>query len=188
VSRCWLALIDDDPGGAFASASVRDAVGEPQGTLACWRRRAKPVRGALRCDERIIDSDGAEAWISLVLAPPGIRVPFDDGAVQHARREILAGTPLAGVSTLLRDDSHLEGSITVARGPRAGACLAHDPFARIFPALLLHVGPGILGSVHPPTGPTIERYGSANPWPWDHFEEPSADGHARNARAARETE
>ncbi len=178
MSRCWLALVDEDPTGAFASAPVRDATGGPQGALACWRRRAKPTRGALRGDERIIDRDGAEASISLVLAPPGIRVPFDDGAVQQARREVLAGIPFDAVSTLLRDDSHFEGSITVARGPGATKWLADDPFARIFPARLLHVGPGILGSVHPPTGPTIERYGSANPWPWNRFEPTPADGHA----------
>jgi len=188
VSRCWLALVDGEPVGAFASASVMDAAGKPQGTLACWRRRAKPTRGALRCDERIIDRDGAEASISLVLAPPGIRLPFDDGAVQHARREVLAGIPFDAVSTLLRDDSHFEGSITVARSPRATEWLADDPFARIFPARLLHVGPGMLGSVDPPTGPTIERYGSANPWPWEHFEQPLADGRGRNARTARKTE
>ena len=175
MSRCWLALVDADPASAFASARVSDAAGVPEGTLACWRGRAKPTRGALRCDARIIDADGAEAWISLVLAPRGIRVPFDDGAVQHARREVLAGIPFDAVSTLLRDDSHFEGSITVACRPRATERLVDDPFARIFPARLLRVGPGILGRVHPPTGPTIERYGSANPWPWDRFEQLPAD-------------
>ncbi|HME05185.1 MAG TPA: hypothetical protein VKG38_19330 [Solirubrobacteraceae bacterium] len=171
MSRCWLALIDGDPEGAFASAPVGDAEGTPRGTLACWRTRAKPTRGSLRCDERIIDVRGAEAWFSLVLAPPGIRLPFDDGAVQHARREVLASTPFDAVSTLLRDNSHFAGSITVARGPGAIERLVDDPFARIFPARVLRVGPGILGRVHPPTGPCIERYGSARPWPWDRFEE-----------------
>ena len=28
---------------------------------------------------------------------------------------------------------------------------------------------GVLGAAHPPVGPVIERYGSANPWPGDRF-------------------
>ncbi|HUE27636.1 MAG TPA: hypothetical protein VMP89_12750, partial [Solirubrobacteraceae bacterium] len=124
---------------------------------------------ALRVDERLIDPRGAPAWISLVLAPPGIRLPFDDLAVQQARRLVLSRQPLAAVSTLLRDDSHFEGAITVARSADDQRWLREDPFARIFPGTLLAVEEGILGSVPAPTGPTIERYGSGNPWPWDSF-------------------
>ncbi len=47
--------------------------------------------------------------------------------------------------------------------------LADDPFARIFPARLLDVDSGLFGAVPPPAGPTIERYGSTEPWPWDRF-------------------
>ena len=46
---------------------------------------------------------------------------------------------------------------------------ADDPFARIFRASLLRVGPGVLGATTAPAGPAIESYGSANPWPWDRF-------------------
>jgi hypothetical protein len=143
--------------------------GRPAGILAAWRRQAKPVREALRVDGRLIDPSGPPAWISLVLPPPDIRMPFDDVAVQHARRIILTGSFPAAVSTLLRDDSHFEGAITVARSPTDKHRLRDDPFARIFPARLLAVEAGILGSVRAPTGPTIERYGSGNPWPWDRF-------------------
>jgi hypothetical protein len=69
----------------------------------------------------------------------------------------------------LRDDSHFEGAITIARGCAARAKLADDPFACIFPARIVRVDGGLLGRVPPPVGPTIERYGSANPWPWDRF-------------------
>jgi hypothetical protein len=31
------------------------------------------------------------------------------------------------------------------------------------------VAAGIVGRLPPPVGPTIERYGSANPWPWDRY-------------------
>ena len=51
----------------------------------------------------------------------------------------------------------------------ARALLADDPFARVFPARMLRVDGGLFGRVPPPVGPTIERYGSANPWPWDRF-------------------
>lgn len=170
MSRCWLALIDGPVEGAQASARASTMDGQEAGTLAAWRQQAKPVRGALRVDDRMIDSVGGPAWISLVLAPPGVRLPFDDLAVQQARRLVLSRPPLGVVSTLLRDNSHLEGAITVApRSAGAVRWLQDDPFARIFPRMLLAVTAGLLGSVAAPTGPTIERYGSANPWPWDRF-------------------
>ncbi|MBV9413556.1 MAG: hypothetical protein JO363_01130 [Solirubrobacterales bacterium] len=82
---------------------------------------------------------------------------------------MLSRPPLDAVSTLLRDDSHFEGAISVVRSEDSAPWLRDDPFARIFPAMLLTIDAGILGSVAPPAGPTIERYGSSNPWPWDKF-------------------
>jgi hypothetical protein len=169
MSRCWLALVEGDVAGADAAALASTLDGRPAGTLAAWRRRAKPVRDALRVDERLIDPDGAPAWISLVLPPLGVRLAFDDLAVQQARRLVLLHPFAGAISTLLRDDSHFEGAVTVARSATEKHRLPEDPFARIFPATVLAVGAGILGSVAPPTGPTIERYGSGNPWPWDRF-------------------
>lgn len=169
MTRSWLALVDEEPGSAFASAAATSPAGLPLGVLACWRQAAKPVRGALRCDERIIDAGGAEAWVSLVHLPPDVRMPFDDLAVQQARRALLSRRRFDAVSTLLRDSSHFEGSIVVARGAGAERRLEEDPFARLFPAQLLHIDAGLLGRAPAPTGPTIERYGSANPWPWDRF-------------------
>jgi len=32
------------------------------------------------------------------------------------------------------------------------------------------VSAGVMGAASAPAGPTIERYGSANPWPWDRFD------------------
>ena len=169
MSRCWLALIQGPAEGAQASAPVSSLDGEGAGTLAAWRQKAKPVRNALRVDGRLIDPRGARAWISLVLAPGGVRLPFDDLAVQQARRLVLGRQPLAAVSTLLRDDAHFEGAISVARSAQEMRWLRADPFARIYPAMLLAVEAGIFGSLAAPTGPTIERYGSGNPWPWDRF-------------------
>ena len=169
MSRCWLALVDRQTNGADAAARAFTTDGHPAGTLAAWRRRAKPVREALRVDERLIDPSGEAAWISLVLPPAGVRLAFDDLAVQQARRLVLRQPFPAAVSTLLRDDSHFEGAITVARSAVELQRLREDPFVRIFPSRLLWVEAGILGSAPPPTGPTIERYGSGNPWPWDRF-------------------
>ena len=170
MSRCWLALVEGLPKGADAAAGAFTTDGHSAGTLAAWRRPAKPVRDALRVDERLIDPDGSAGWISLVLPPPGVRLAFDDPAVQQARRLVLLHPFPAGGSTLLRDDSHFEGAITVARSPAEKQRLRDDPFARIFPSRMLSIEAGILGAVSPPTGPTIERYGSDNPWPWDRFD------------------
>jgi hypothetical protein len=169
MTRCWLALLEAPAADATAQAEVHDADANPVGWLAAWRRRAKPVRTARRVDHRIVDPDGEPAWISLVLPPEGVRLAFDDLAVQAARRRVLAEPPQDAVSTLMRDASHFEGTITVARGAGV-ARLADDPFARIFPARILRVGAGVLGATPAPAGPVIERYGSANPWPWDRFD------------------
>ena len=168
MSWCWLDLLDARPDDATAAAAVADADGRPSGWLAAWRRRARPTRAARRVDDRIVDAAGDAAWISLVRPPAGVRLPFDDLAVQQARRELLALEPFDAVTTLLTDDSHFEGSLLVARGERA-ARLGDDPFARVFPRRVLHVGAGVLGRVPWPAGPVIERYGSAQPWPADRF-------------------
>ncbi len=165
TSWCWLAVVDEPPDGATAAALLRErATGEAAGWLAAWCRRAKPVRHALRADGRIVDPGGEAATISLVLPPREWRLKFDDPAVQQARRDVLARRPPDAVSTLLFDASHFAGSITVRRG-----ALASDPFARIFPARVLEVGAGVVGRMPMPCGPTIERHGSENPWPWPAF-------------------
>jgi hypothetical protein len=168
VSWAWLALVDERPAGADAAASLRMLTGEPAGVLAAWRRRAKPTRHARRADARIVDPAGASARISLVIPPSGVKLAFDDLAIQRARRDLLLMEPFDAVTTLLTDDSHFQGSLLVARGEGA-ARLADDPFARVFPARVLHVGAGVLGRVPWPAGPVIERYGSAQPWPADRY-------------------
>ena len=169
MTRCWLALLESPAADAAAQARVHESDGSPAGWLAAWRRRAKPVRAARRVDDRLVDPGGEPAWVSLVLPPDGVRLAFDDLAVQQARRRVLAEPPQDALSTLMRDASHFEGAITVARG-MGEARLGDDPFARIFPARILRVGAGVLGAVIAPAGPVIERYGSANPWPWDRFD------------------
>jgi hypothetical protein len=165
VSQCWLALVDEAPHGAAAAAELAEPDGAPAGWLAAWLQRAKPVRSALRVDPRIVDPRGDCGWVSLVLVPPGFELPFDDLAVQQARRDVLARPPARAVSTLLHDSSRLQGAITVTDE----RCAA-DPFARLASRRVLRADRGLFGRPKPPVGPTIERYGSANPWPWDHYD------------------
>lgn len=162
----WVALVDELPADAAAAAPVHED-GRAVGFLAAWQQRAKPRREALRAYPPLVDPHGEPAWASVVLVPAGFRLAFDDLAVQQARRRALAEPPADVISALLRDASHFEGSITVRRGDDAVAWLRDDPFGFVFPARLLRVGPGMLGMSRPPVGPTIERYGSANPWPGD---------------------
>ena len=168
MSCCWLALLEAHTDQADAQAPAVDATGVPAGWFTAWYGRRKPVRSARRVDARIVDPEGPAAWVSLVRPPDGVRLPFDDLAVQQARRDVLAGHPHDAVSTLMGDASHFEGAVTVARG-EAVTRLGADPFARVFPARILSVAAGLFGKVPPPCGPTIERYGSAQPWPWDRF-------------------
>jgi hypothetical protein len=168
VSWCWLALVAEPPGDATAAARAFDESEAPAGVLAAWCRRARPTREARRADARIIDAAGPPAVVSLVLPPPGVRLAFDDVAVQQARRDVLAHGGFDALSTLLTDASHFEGAITVARGGDV-RLLRDDPFARVFPQRILRVEAGLFGTVPPPAGPTIERYGSASPWPADRF-------------------
>jgi hypothetical protein len=163
TSWAWLALVAQVPDDADAVSPVDG------GFLAAWKRRAKPVSDARRVDARLIDPDGEPAVVSLVLPPPGVSLLFDDPSVQQARRRVLAEPPFDAVSTLLRDSSHFEGAVTVARGADEARLRWEDPFARVFPARLLRVQGGLFGRVPAPAGPTIERYGSAQPWPWDRF-------------------
>ena len=166
MSWCWLDLLAAPADDAGAQARVFEPDGTPAGWLGVWLQRAKPSRSARRIDARLVDRHGAAAWVSLVRPPHETRLAFDDLAVQQARRAVLAAPPQDALSTLLSDASHFEGALTVARGAGV-ARLRDDPFARIFPARVLRVDPGLLGAVPAPCGPTIERYGSAQPWPWD---------------------
>ena len=163
MSWLWFALVQEaQRGGALASAQVRDPDGAAAGFLAVWPQTDRPRVAAVKIDARLIDRDGAAAEVSLVLAPPRVRILFDDTAVQQARRDVLSGRPPRAISTLLRGDSMFAGAITV--GP-----VGDDPFARIFPARRLTVAAGLFGAVPAPAGPDIERHRSGAPWPYPSF-------------------
>lgn len=163
--RLWLALMDSRASGCTAAAALSGG-----GWLVGWLQDDQPVRQARRADPRVLDVAGAAALVSLVLPPEDGLWLFDDPAVQQARRAVLADArPADVVTTLLLDASHFAGALTVRRGEGAAALLRDDPFGRIWPARVREVGPGLLGTVAPPPGPTIERHGSAVPWPGGRF-------------------
>ncbi len=138
------------------------------GWLAAWRRRDAPAAHALRADPRAFSLDGAPAWVSLVWAPEGFRLLYDDPAVQRARQSVLEDLPPAAITCLGRDASHLGGALTARRGSDALRRLLDDPFARILPATLLAVGAGLIGDPKPVASLVIERYGGQQ-WPVDRF-------------------
>jgi len=159
----WFAHVHGEPpAGAVATAAIAELDGTPAGVLGAWPAELRPKVPAVKVDARIIDPDGDPATLSLVLAPPEVRLLFDDTAVQQARRDVLAGRPPRAISSFLRGDSIFAGAVTV---DPAG----DDPFGRIFPAERLVVGAGLFGSVSAPPGPDIERHGSGAPWPYPTF-------------------
>lgn len=97
----WFAQVTEaQRDGALASAQARDPDGAA-GYLAVWPAATRPTVPAVKIDARVIDPDGQAADVSLVLAPPRVRILFDDTAVQQARRDVLAGRPPRAISTLL---------------------------------------------------------------------------------------
>lgn len=169
MSWCWLARCTERPSGVLASAAVRDRDGRAVGFLAAWAHDADPPERAAKVDPRAIDADGQEALVSLVLAADGAWLPFDDPAVSGAIRAVLALPAPDVLSTLLLGDDRFVGALTAVHGPVTQR-LDHDPFGAIFPALRLWVGAGLLGHMPPPVGPSMQRYGSGSPWPWERFD------------------
>jgi len=138
------------------------------GFLGAWPAESdRPTRTAAKIDARAIDGTGQGGWVSLVTAPPGLFLPFDDPAVAHATRMVLAMAPADVFSTLVEGDDRCLGALTGMHGDSGR--LGYDPFANLFPAVVLRVGPGILGHMPMPVGPSTQRYGGANPWPGDRF-------------------
>ncbi len=168
MSWCWLARCGEPGTGAVASATLSQLDGRSAGLLAAWEHDGDPPAGSAKVDPRAIDPDGDEAVVSLVLAPDRVWLPFDDPAVSGAIRAVLALPAAEVLSTLLLRDDRFVGALTAVRGA-ATQRLDDDPFGVIFPALRLRVGPGLLGRMPPPVGPSMQRYGSGSPWPWERF-------------------
>jgi hypothetical protein len=141
-------------------AELRTAVGSPGRLLRADPRcfAGEPVRGA---------------WAHVCALPDDTAaLPYDDPAVQQARRDALAwwipflGDDLVCVTTLVVDSVRYGGAITVTRQTRA---FDDDPFARIFPGTLVRTD--LFSPVPAPPGPAIERYSGAA-WPGGGFTSP----------------
>jgi hypothetical protein len=163
----WLAVCSQPPGDAFAVAELHTLENDPAGFIAAWHADSRRPPGALGVDVRTIDPSGAPAWISLALVPTSVRFLFDDPAVSWALRSVIARPRARVVSTLTRDSASIGGALTAYDVCPSGN-QSDDPFARLFPTRVFHVGRGFIGSMHPPTGPGIQRY-SGSPWPWSSF-------------------
>lgn len=167
MTWCWFAHLrvpggEDRAPAHLARAAVTGPDGEPAGELVAWPAGRKPVATAVRMAAAVVDPEGPEAWVSVVMLPRDRSPLFDDPVVSSALRAVLAGSPPDAVSTLVRDASHFAGSVTVRRGDPHR--LRGDPFGRVGPAHVLRVGSGLFGRVPPPAGPVIQRY-SGKPWP-----------------------
>lgn len=162
MTWCWLAWTEERPQDALAAAPLRFG-----GYLAAFSAEAAAPPGERKLDARAVDPDGPSALVSLVLAPDGVTIPFDDPAVSGALRAARSALPDV-LSTLVVEESRFAGALTAVRnGDRSR--LESDPFARLFPARIVELGPGLLGRTPPPTGPVVQRYGGGEPWPWDRF-------------------
>ena len=119
MSFAWFAYLPTRAASGpplLACAGVRER-GEPAGVFCAWPASGEPpVPVARRIDARVVDAAGPAATVSLVLAPPGTRLPFDDLAVQQARRAALAGPWPRVLSTLVEGDSLFAGALTAHAG------------------------------------------------------------------------
>ncbi len=168
MSWAWFDFGAEPAGATLATAEAWSVDGLSVGFLAAWSADGdQPTLTAAKIDARAIDAAGDGGWVSLVIGPPGLFLPFDDPAVTQATRMVLAMPPADVCSTLVEGDDRCRGALTGTHRKRGR--LAYDPFANLFPAVILRVGPGILGCMPAPVGPSIQRYGGANPWPWDRF-------------------
>lgn len=167
MSWCWFAGCDRRPTDALASAAATQE-GNAAGFLAAWAPDHGEPEGAARIDARAIDPDGPAAEVSLALAPAGVSLLFDDAAVSQAIRAVLSMPSADACSTLTLGDDRFVGAVTVVHGDDTSR-LRFDPFNAIFPARVLRVEAGLFGWMPAPAGPVTQRYGAANPWPWDRF-------------------
>jgi len=132
--------------GSIRALSREGAAG---GYLAAFPSGGSAPPGERKVDARAVDPEGEPALASLVVAPDGVTIPFDDPAVSEALRAALAAPWPDVLSTLVVGESRFAGAITAVRdGDRVR--LELDPFARIFPAELVEVGAGLFGHTPAP--------------------------------------
>ena len=173
MSFSWLLPAAQRPTGALAFARLVSLDGRDAGGLTALPGDGKPPsRAAVKIDMRAVDGDGPAGLVSIVWAPAGLWLPFDDVAVSAAIRQVLAGPPYDVISTLSRSDHQFVGAFAAMHGedlPANRRRLTDEPFARLMPRRLLRIEAGFLGCTPTPVGPSMQRYGADTPWPWDRF-------------------
>ncbi len=168
MSWLWFDFCSERAADAIAGAQAFGDDGRGLGYFSAWARdRPQPTEAAAKIDERAVDRFGGAGWISLARAARGMFLPFDDTAVVHATRMVLSQPPADVFSTLLEGDDRCVGALTGSHGSRDD--VTHDPFAFLFPTVVVQVAAGLLGCMPAPVGPVTQRYGADNPWPWDRF-------------------
>lgn len=168
MSWVWFDLCPEPRADAVACARAASDDGRCSGFVCAWGHdRRQPSATAVKVDERAVDPSGAPGWVSLARAPQGLFLPFDDPEVVQATRMVLSLPPREAFSTLLEGDDRCVGALTGTHGARDD--LAYDPFANLFPVVVMQVEAGMLGRMPAPVGPVTQRYGADNPWPWDRF-------------------
>jgi len=94
VSWAWFDFCAEHARSCLASAQAWSVDGRCGGFLMAWSaEQDQPTPTAAKIDTRAIDAAGAGGWVSLVIGPAGMSLPFDDPAVVHASRMILAMAP-----------------------------------------------------------------------------------------------
>jgi hypothetical protein len=133
-------------------------------------RHSRAAGRRFRADPRCFGGVAVHAWAHVCALPDeDARLPYDDPAVQAARRDALAwwipllGDALVCLTTLALDSVNCGGAITVATEP---SLFVDDPFTRLFPGRIVETA--IFAAVPPPAGPVIERYSGAA-WPGGSF-------------------
>lgn len=157
----WLAL--DHPSGDL-TGDLAAAAGE--WVVVAWLDAdRRPHPHARRVDPRVLDPQGAPAYLSLLWPDRDTLPLFDDPAVVGARRAARRLPAPRAVSTLTVDSTHFAGSlwITDVRGR-----LADDPFRVLGRPQRVEVEAGLFGRAASLVGPAQERYAGA-PWPSGRF-------------------
>ena len=173
MSRCWLAIVDVHQRGADgdAAAAGTTATAQPAASLAAWNRGAK-ARSQRPARRRAHRRPARRSRVDLARArrPRACELAFDDLAVQQARRDVLAASHAGRRVDAAPRRLALRGRDHASRAaPRAAAPPRRSVRPRSSRRAAASSEPGSSGAAPPPVGPTIERYGSANPWPWDRF-------------------
>lgn len=174
MNQTWLACCSSAPVDAVAATAVRSRDDTDDGLLAAWSR----PNSRFRVPSRWIPAPSTRA-----AGRPGCRSSLLRRGSGCSSTTLRSHAPFGRCWRGPRSTSCPPSSwaTTASWGPSALCTttirLGDDPFALLFPPMLIHVSSGLLGTTPTPVGPGIQRYGAKNPWPSDAFPLPdTSDG------------